>query len=181
MADTNTTGDTVAIVNYKKKVDGDVFSNDAMSEVARRLVVTNEENVEKGLVRSITPPTNQDVIWQPVDEDNVPIGGTMVYDPNTGTWVSTTDTSVIPASPIVNSGVVEMLAAGGTVVVSLINQHANTNYHISLTPTDYDGSAFGATIDASMLFHVSAKTVSTFTITFAAAANNLYLFWRTEG
>lgn len=181
-SNSNTSGATVATLDFKPAVPGDVIGDKQMREIVRRLQVTNEGRSDSDIFPGTTAPSDLTLIWWPTDPTSgTRIGKPKTYDSELGQWVELGQGTERQFNRFVTG--IKGVSAGNSTVNFDFNGWQTKNYHISLTPTIINGDTVLSTPADLNNFHwvVSNKANDQFTVMFyAVPAGGLNIQWKVE-
>lgn len=137
----NTSGSSVADVDFAKKAGTDCIPDSTMDEIARRLQVTFESLQDGNVVFAPSPPADTSKIWWQTDANGIPIGSPLKYDNATNQWVPVAlgGNSFVPARRRFG----RFLAPAGDSTKTLeFADMGTSDYLVTLTPTTFDGNTW---------------------------------------
>lgn len=166
-----TNGQDVLSLDYSVRGEGDVISDKQMAEIARRLIGTLEDQTGGNVVLSPTPPEDLSKLWGQTDPTSGVLQGQLQkWDAEQNKWVPTAETGEVYIPPL-ETGLLRVTAPAGasTQTVPLGLDMERVDYFLSVTPSTWNGTVFGAapaTYPTTYGWAVSNKTESEITITF---------------
>lgn len=94
----NTSRNTSLAVSFLKSQTGDRLTDEALREIAKRLVIQEKAQVEGPVIYSKTAPTDKNKLWVELDASGQVAGITSakLYDFSSGKWVSIVDQNPTP-------------------------------------------------------------------------------------
>ena len=134
-SNSNTSGGNVATIDFKRAEAGDKIPDDVISELARRLVATTENQEQGTIVLSPTPPGDTTKIWWQTDPlTSVPVGQPKLYDAASGQWVENS----VAGATIPRTRHFQVFASAGNSQQNVAFQElATTDYVAILSPTTW--------------------------------------------
>lgn len=175
---------SAAALDFVPRGYADLLSDKQMAEIARRLIVTFEDVTSGNVVLSPTPPEDLSKIWGQTDPTSgALLGQLQKWDADQGKWVPTAESPEAYAPPT-ESAVVRVSAAAGnsTHIVPLGLDMGRVDYFLSITPTSWNGTVFGAAPASFPSAHgwvVTNKSETEVTIAFFAVPTGglVYEVW----
>jgi hypothetical protein len=164
-------GDATALkADFAEKSASDALSDMTMEEIARRLIITMEQETPGNVVFSPTEPEDKTKAWWQTDaQTGIPLGQPKIYKANTDKWepiVAQESTYVPPARRALK----KFVPAGGSAQNFTFEDLKTDNYTVSFVFTTEQVSGGFATAPVSFPtafgYIVSNKTNNTLTVQF---------------
>lgn len=138
---------SVAAIDYMGKAGSDKIADNAMEEIARRLIVTFEAAQAGNVVFQTTAPEDHSKVWWKTDPvSGVPIGSPLVWNAEAGAWlpVQTTASAYVPPKRRYTSVFAPAGQSQQTAKWEDQGSIQTTDYTVIIMPTTFINGNWGA-------------------------------------
>lgn len=164
----NTSGATVAILDFIRSVPGDLIGDKQFAEICRRLQATIEGQADSDIWGETAEPTDRTLVWWPKDPTSGSrIGQPKVYSYESNAWVPVGSELKFPEKRERREGTATLNAGTFTVNISF-DGWGSDKYFVQIAPlAKKDGGWIPAPANMNnFAWIVTNQAVNQFTLTF---------------